>query len=89
VSNLFGDHKCHANGCEALTEPKLLMCRPHWSMVSTPVQKEVYDNYRKGQSVTDRPSIKWIRAAREAINEVRKIEAEAKDNVDVTPGRAK
>lgn len=46
------------------------MCRKHWEMVSPELQADVYAQYNKGQSVTKRPSKRWLLAAARARREV-------------------
>lgn len=67
-------HKCHAAGCEKPVQPKVLMCRRHWSMVPRGLQRRVWTAYRPGQERDKRPSEEWRRAAAKAIQAVRQIE---------------
>lgn len=60
-------HHCHATGCTTNVPPKMLMCRRHWMMVPTHLQKEVYKHYREGQCDDWRPSHAYCIAAANAV----------------------
>jgi hypothetical protein len=68
-------HKCHAYLCDKPVEPRMLMCKKHWSMVPMEIQVRVKKYYRVGQCGGGmRPHPEWMKAAREAINHVTKAE---------------
>ncbi len=68
-------HKCHAYLCEKPVQPRMLMCKKHWTMVPAEIQARVKDNFIPEQcSGKIRPSMEWLKAAREAINHVTKAE---------------
>lgn len=50
------------------------MCGKHWAIVPVSLRMPVVNNYRKGQCADRRPSIEWLKAAREALNFVAKKE---------------
>lgn len=60
-------HHCHAVDCRVATKPEMLMCRRHWSMVPTRLQREVYRTYRPGQCDDKQISGAWLIAAENAI----------------------
>lgn len=71
----MNQHKCHAIGCFKHTNPKLLMCPAHWTLVPTTLQVAVRDHYDPKQcDGTARPSREWIDAARAAITYIAKHE---------------
>ena len=69
-------HTCHARGCSTPVPPKMLMCLPHWRMVPTELQREVYRTYQPGQEHGRfTPTEAWHRAADAAIQAVADKEA--------------
>ena len=67
-------HQCHALFCKEEIPPRLLMCFKHWCMVPEGIQKRVLAYYREGQCHDKRPSREYLKAAREAISYVAKLE---------------
>lgn len=63
-------HRCHAIGCDVVTEPSLLFCRRHWFMTPKPLRQAVWQTYRKGQERDKTPSAEYLAAARAAIDAV-------------------
>ena len=63
-------HTCHIPHCDLEISTSQLMCRRHWTMLPKPMQKRVWESYRKGQEDTKDPSSSWLRVAREAIDYV-------------------
>ena len=63
-------HTCHAIRCKAVVKPQLLMCRDHWFMVPVEIRKRVVSLFMPRQCRGGRPSIAWLKSAREAINSV-------------------
>lgn len=67
-------HLCHAVDCNERVLPSRLMCPRHWFMVPIPLRKRVWQTYKPGQEITKTPTAEYIKAARDAINSVAKIE---------------
>ena len=67
-------HTCHAEGCEAVVPPKMLMCLRHWRMVPVGLQRSVWRFYVPGQEIRKDPTVEYLRAAGEAITAVAHIE---------------
>ncbi len=74
------DHLCHAKGCHARVEPRLLMCPRHWRMVPAKLQADVWRTYRAGQEIDKSPTREYLAAARAAIEAVA-----AKERPQATP----
>jgi len=64
-------HRCHASGCGAFTEQRLLMCSEHWALVPVGLKKRICSTYRDGQCDDKRPSPDWLDAAHAAIKAVK------------------
>lgn len=45
VSTKAGAHKCAVDGCNVQVPALLLMCTPHWRMVSPAAQRRVWTTY--------------------------------------------
>lgn len=74
------DHKCHAFECSRSVERSLLMCKKHWALVPTDIQVRVKTHFRTEQCTGKvRPSHEWLKAAREAINFITKLEGKWRD----------
>ena len=67
-------HHCHAEGCELIVPPKLLMCANHWFMVPKPLRDAVWRTYRPGQERDKRPSPEYLAAAKAAIEAVAAVD---------------
>lgn len=71
----MGKHTCHAYKCEVEVRPSLLMCKKHWEMVPKEIQSRVLQHFNPKQCEKfRRPSMEWLKAAREAVNFVTKAE---------------
>jgi hypothetical protein len=68
-------HRCHAEGCDAIIAPRLLMCGRHWRMVPRAIQREVWREYVPGQEVRKDPTSKYLDVMRRAIEAVALAEA--------------
>ena len=66
-------HRCHAENCERLVKPELLMCLRHWNMVPRELKLRVWQTYRPGQcdGIGGRPSAEYFEASRAAIAAVK------------------
>ena len=60
-------HECPARGCTRRVPRSKLMCFDHWAMVPAPIQRAVYDAYRRQPGGSDH----WtaINDAIETVNE--------------------
>lgn len=68
-------HVCHAEDCNEPVEPKFLMCKKHWAMVPAVTKSLIKEHFHPEQCKgLRRPTIEWIRAAKEAIYYVAKLE---------------
>jgi hypothetical protein len=74
-------HRCHAKRCMTVVPPRLLMCTRHWRMVSYPLQRAVWQHYRKGQETDKRPTPEYLAAAKNACDYVEELERERRENV--------
>ena len=64
------EHVCHAEGCDILVSPKMLMCRKHWRMVPKALQARVWATYRPGQEVAKTPTPAYLIAHFSAVTAV-------------------
>lgn len=60
-------HLCHAYGCVNGVPPALLMCRQHWRMVPSKLQRLIWATYRPGQEKDKKPSPEYMLVQRGAI----------------------
>lgn len=72
-------HHCHATACLVPVPPTMLMCRKHWFMVPTGLQRRVWATYRKGQCDDMNPSNDYCEAARAAVVVVANLEGRTPD----------
>ncbi len=63
-------HRCHAEGCNVRVPPRLLMCKPHWFMVSPATRRRVWAEYVPGQEIGKTPTEAYLNVMRQAIEEV-------------------
>lgn len=63
-------HTCHAEACDVVVPPRMLMCRPHWRMVPKRLQDAIWDAYVPGQEQRKDPTREYLEIAREAIEAV-------------------
>jgi len=63
-------HTCHADGCNVVVPPRLLMCPPHWRMVPRRLQSELWAVYVPGQEVRKDPTGEYLAVARRCIDTV-------------------
>lgn len=75
----MSDHKCHIPGCSIKVHPTMLMCLPHWDKVPNEIKIEIRKEFNPDQCRgLVRPSRKWLKAARAAINHVRDSESDTR-----------
>ncbi len=64
-------HTCHVPGCKAPCPPKHLFCGPHWAMVTTETQREVYRTVKlRAKGSVNKTWAAWWRAQATATDEV-------------------
>jgi hypothetical protein len=61
-------HTCHAHGCDTIVKEKRLMCWSHWSKLPRNIQDAVWREYRPGQEVDKKPSLRYLAVQRLAIS---------------------
>lgn len=60
-------HTCHLPGCKAPCPPRHLFCAPHWRLVPSSLQQEVYATVRKrNKGSVDASWAPWWRAQADA-----------------------
>lgn len=67
-------HHCHATGCKKSVSPDLWGCSKHWFMIPKKLRERIWGTYRPGQETDKRPSLEYLKAAREAVIYVAKKE---------------
>lgn len=63
-------HTCHAHNCDAPVPLAMFMCRDHWRSLRRPMQNAIWREYRRGQEVDKRPSVRYLAVQQRAIGEV-------------------
>jgi hypothetical protein len=53
-------HHCHAHGCNRSVPPRMFACREHWFALSKEMQDAIWREYRSGQEVDKRPSLRYL-----------------------------
>jgi hypothetical protein len=74
----MSEHKCHAEGCNVLVPPRLLMCLRHWRMVPLELQRRVWATYVSGQEIRKDPSPEYLAAQEAAVQAVARKEAQSR-----------
>lgn len=57
-------HRCHWPGCPKEVVPAMWGCPPHWYALPRHLRVALWEAYAPGQERTQRPSLKYINAAR-------------------------
>lgn len=70
MSTKLQQHTCHAEGCETVVPPRMLMCLKHWRLVPKALQADVWEHYQPGQERTKDPTPEYLGAAQAAIRAV-------------------
>lgn len=60
-------HVCHALCCKTQVPPRMLMCLRHWRKVPKNLQQEIWKQYRPGQEIDKKPTLRYIATALSAI----------------------
>lgn len=63
-------HVCHADGCQKVVPPAMLMCTRHWRLVPSDLKDAVWAHYVTGQEHRKNPTAAYMAAARAAIDAV-------------------
>ncbi len=74
------NHTCHANFCNIKTEPKLLMCKPHWKQLPNKLKNAVWLAFKGTTKESRIKSIPYLTACAEAVEFIAESENKAKDN---------
>ncbi len=64
-------HTCHAEGCNLIVPPRMLMCAAHWRRVPRHLQAAVWREYRPGQEIDKNPTPEYLEVMQAAIESVR------------------
>ncbi|MDP2214752.1 hypothetical protein [Phenylobacterium sp.] len=59
-------HHCHWPGCDAQVPPAKWGCKRHWFALPPQIRAKIWNAFRPGQEVDQRPSRQYVEAAREA-----------------------
>jgi len=68
------EHRCHAEGCDKVVQPRMLFCPRHWAMTPRDIQRAVWREYVPGQEVRKDPTREYLDVMRQAIEAVARIE---------------
>jgi hypothetical protein len=60
------DHHCHWPGCKRQVAPAKWGCYEHWMKLPAEIRSKIWQAFRPGQEVDQRPSRQYVEAAREA-----------------------
>lgn len=59
-------HTCHAPGCTRQVPPAMFACRAHWYALEKRVRDAIWREYRNGQEIDKRPSVRYLAVQRYA-----------------------
>ena len=74
------NHHCHANGCQTVTEPRMLMCLKHWRQVPKFLQDAVWSAYKAAPAPGRARDFGYLTACANAVECVAEQEGIAKNN---------
>lgn len=57
-------HTCHAPDCTRQVPPRMFMCRAHWYALPKKVQDAIWREYRPGQEIDKRASLRYFAVQR-------------------------
>ena len=60
-------HLCHAHACTERVPPRMLMCKPHWTVLPKAIRDAVWREYRPGQEKDKQPSLRYVAVQRLAV----------------------
>jgi hypothetical protein len=63
-------HTCHAHGCTVRISPRLFACRGHWFALRPELQRAIWREYRFGQEVDKKPSLRYLCVQQRAVAEL-------------------
>lgn len=55
-------HTCHAPGCNRLIPPRMFACTGHWFALPNKMRDAIWREYREGQEIDKRPSVRYLAA---------------------------
>lgn len=53
-------HTCHAPGCIRIVPPRMFCCKPHWYKLPKRIRDAIWREYRPGQEIDKRPSLRYL-----------------------------
>jgi hypothetical protein len=59
------NHHCHWPGCDRQVPPAVWGCRPHWYTLPKELRNRIWQAYRPGQEIDQKPSETYVTVARE------------------------
>jgi len=57
-------HICHAPGCKRQVPPSRLACPWHWRALPKKIQDAIWREYRSGQEIDKKPSLRYLAVQR-------------------------
>ena len=57
-------HTCHAPGCNRQVPPRMFACRAHWFALPKKTQDAIWREYRNGQEIDKKPSLRYLAVQR-------------------------
>lgn len=60
-------HTCHAHGCPTPVPPRMFTCGFHWRRLDRRLQAAVWREYRSGQEIDKRPSLRYLAVQSRAV----------------------
>ena len=57
-------HTCHSPDCTRPVPPRMLFCLTHWRALPKKIQDAVYREYRTGQEIDKKPSLRYLAVQR-------------------------
>lgn len=60
-------HTCHAHGCNVVVPAKMFACKRHWYALSEEMRAAIWREYRNGQEIDKKPSLRYLAVQRLAV----------------------
>lgn len=57
-------HTCHSPDCTRPVPPRMLFCLDHWRALPKKVQDAIWREYRSGQEIDKKPSLRYLSVQR-------------------------
>lgn len=58
------NHTCHAPGCKRLVPASMFACKWHWRLLPKKIQDAIWREYRSGQEIDKKPSLRYLAVQR-------------------------